>query len=153
MAATTAAPTVSSTPAAATTTADPRAGLRVGAKASWPDGLSVQLLDVRPTMKARGADSGMRWFAVMVRTCIPTTGGISWSPWTALDVDGGSYPASSETYGDWPRPLYPFAGDAMPAGCRKGWILFPVPSGAKVSEVAYSVTPEGSEPLLASWKF
>lgn len=150
---TSAAVTPDTTPAAATPTADPNVGLRVGATATLRDGATVQVLEVRPTMRARGVASGMRWFAVMARTCVPSASTLSWSPWSALDADGGTYPASSETYGDWPRPLYPFAGEPMAAGCRKGWILFPVPSGAKVSEVAYSVDPgDGSAPLLASWR-
>jgi hypothetical protein len=113
----------------------------------------VQVLQVKDNVKARGAHAGERWFGVLAKTCLPAEGSLSWNPWVVLDGDQGQYPASSETYGDWPKPEYPFSGEPMAAGCRKGWILFGVPKGTEVARVGYAADPEGDgvNVKIASW--
>lgn len=77
--------------------------------------------------------------AVLVKACA-TTEAItpSWLPWTLVGDDSGTYPASGATYGDDPRPQYPFDGGVVEIGkCAKGWIMFDMPVGVKLMELRY----------------
>jgi hypothetical protein len=89
--------------------------------------------------------------AVEVRVCVDTTPAgqpaeVSWGPWSLGDANGGSY----EAWISWSdsvtvTPLYP-DGKTTPQGtCRRGWVPFELPRGAKPTFVEYN-TGEG-EPL------
>ena len=77
--------------------------------------------------------------AVLVKACA-TTEAItpSWLPWTLVGDDSGTYPASGATYGDDPRPQYPFDGGVVEIGkCAKGWVMFALDAKTRPSTVDY----------------
>jgi hypothetical protein len=103
-------------------------------------------------------DNGEKyWDALLVKTCVShdlppryRKGlNLSWQPWALTDVDAGLYPASDSNYEDFPTPAYPFSGEQKfrSGECAKGWIMFEVAPGTKVTGVRYD---NGVD--LARWK-
>ena len=79
---------------------------------------------------------------VMVKSCnVAAAAGIelSWDTWVLLGPDSEEYPASTTHGTAEPAPVYPNGSGRLykPGQCAKGWIVFDVPSGAKLSGVRY----------------
>lgn len=85
-----------------------------------------------------------QWWKVRIETCALAelegeTVTAGWSPWGIQGDDGGSYPSSNITWGDFPRPQYPFGADPIPLNeCRKGWVMVAVNAGVAPAAVTYS---------------
>lgn len=102
------------------------------------------------------ADTSMltsgHWVGADVQTCLKDSHGaftVSWSNWSVSDSAHGQYPASSDMYGDFPVPLYPFKPAPLAVGeCVRGWVLFAVAYGVKVSTVKYM--PDARAPAFWS---
>lgn len=62
-----------------------------------------------------------------------------------MDGQKGQYPAASSTYEDYPRPMFPFAGQtATPAGqCVKGWVVFPTEADTTLAYMAWGDSVTG----------
>lgn len=125
------------------------ATLAAGATASFG------LVDMTYLGEAKGItrpDNSAGW-AVKVRACATSAEqsiGVSWYPWLVLDESGGTYPASSSTYGSDPLPQYPFTADkTLPAGtCVQGWMVFEVNADTKPVTLRYA--NDAGE--VATWK-
>lgn len=79
---------------------------------------------------------------VMAKTCnVAAASGIelSWDTWVLLGPDSEEYPASGTHGNAEPAPVYPNGSGRLykPGQCAKGWIVFDVPNGAKLSGVRY----------------
>lgn len=91
--------------------------------------------------------SDQQWWKAEIETCAlkdldgqTVTSG--WSPWGIQGDEGGTYPASDTTWGDFPKPQYPFGSDPIPVGeCRKGWVMIALNQGVEPVSVTYS--PDG----------
>lgn len=78
----------------------------------------------------------------MVKTCnVAAAAGIelTWDTWVLLGPDSEEYPASTTHGNAEPAPVYPNGEGRLykPGQCAKGWIVFDVPNGAKLSGVRY----------------
>lgn len=86
--------------------------------------------------------SGGHWVGADVRFCLDSATqpvAVSWSPWTAVDAEYGTYPPSSLTYPAFPRPLYPVGDGPVAVGdCVRGNVLFPVPDGVTIARIKYA---------------
>lgn len=137
------APTVTVT-ATATVTATPQAP-------DPPDKLALNKWAQLEAMKTRvtkyseadaSSSDDERTVSALVESCV--TGGeavsLSWDPWSAFTADGSRFPALGSTYGDYPKPEYPFAGDETykPGECVKGWIVFSSPKKPEMTSIRYS---------------
>jgi hypothetical protein len=160
---TSAAPT---TKAAATTTRPASPSSTSNANAPMPAGEEITLggdnggLTARVTMfsvtqevapQAPRPTSGGHWAAIDVQTCVDastTPFTVSWNNWAVADAKNGNYPASNLTYGQFPKPIYPFSSQPVAVGdCVRGAILFPVPDGVTVTKVKYTPNPR----IVATW--
>ncbi len=79
---------------------------------------------------------------VMAKTCnVAAAAGIelSWDTWVLLGPDSEEYPASGTHGNAEPAPVYPNSSGRLykPGQCAKGWIVFDVPGGARLSGVRY----------------
>lgn len=79
---------------------------------------------------------------VMAKTCnVAAASGIelSWDTWVLLGPDSEEYPASGTRGSAEPAPVYPNSSGRLykPGQCAKGWIVFDVPNGARLSGVRY----------------
>lgn len=92
------------------------------------------------------------WVGADVQTCLKDSHGpftVSWSDWSVSDSSYGQYAASSDNYSDFPTPLYPFKQEPLAVGeCVRGWVLFAVAYGVKISTVKYM--PEARSPAFWS---
>ena len=64
---------------------------------------------------------------------------LSWDTWVLLGPDSEEYPASGTRGSAEPAPVYPNSSGRLykPGQCAKGWIVFDVPNGARLSGVRY----------------
>lgn len=123
----------------------PKAGATVTLVGSDGSKLRATVHEVKD-VKARGNAAGTRWVGVLVEVCIDNLpsetprSSLSWGPWSMIGSDGGRYPMSSSTWGDFPKPQYPFGGDEVfnVGDCAKGWMLGEVNTGVSVAKVRYS---------------
>jgi len=137
------APTVTVT-ATATVTSAPQAP-------APPDTLALNKWAQLEAMKTRvtkyskadaSSSDDERTVSALVESCV--TGdepvSLSWDPWSAFTADGSRFPALGSTYGDYPKPEYPFAGDETykPGECVKGWIVFSSPKTPRMTSIRYS---------------
>jgi hypothetical protein len=142
-------PPVSATSAAPRSTSNASAPLPAGSEIVIGGGNGA--ISARVTMYSVTQDAapgapkppgGGHWVSVDVKTCldksdVPLT--VSWNAWSVADANYGNYKASSLTYNQFPRPLYPFSEEALAVGdCVRGSILFPVPDGVTISRVKYA---------------
>lgn len=99
------------------------------------------------------ADEGSQWDAVNVKVCNESLDAdlapvvFSWQSWQLDDGDGGRFDPSNTRYRQFPAP--DFADDeAIAVGqCSKGWVVFDVPAGTKLSQANLVVGDEQQ----ASW--
>lgn len=104
------------------------------------------------TSAASKLPANRQWWSAMVEACVradePLT--FSWQPWSVSGADGGTYPASGSTWGDFPKPAYPFAGERPynKGQCVKGWIMFEAETGTAPASIEYG----NSEGETVTWK-
>lgn len=101
--------------------------------------VSVTVLDSK---RAKVAGHRGNQVLVMAKTCnVAAASGIelSWDTWVLLGPDSEEYPASATHGSAEPAPVYPNSSGRLykPGQCAKGWIVFDVPTGAKLSGVRY----------------
>ncbi|MDT0377289.1 hypothetical protein RM572_00670 [Streptomyces sp. DSM 42041] len=92
--------------------------------------------------------TGYEWAALEVKVCANT--GETWvnnMPWSLAYAGGARVQPSQVTYGDFPRPAYPFMDTTVKAGdCVRGNIVFPVPGDERPEKVVYA--PGGSDTVV-----
>ncbi|MFF0737720.1 hypothetical protein ACFYVK_39675 [Streptomyces chartreusis] len=94
--------------------------------------------------------SGYEWAALEIKVCITKgTGGTTRYPWTLAYEDGARIEPSSVTYGDFPKPEYPYEATVKAGDCVRGKTVFAVPGNQRPERVLY--TPEAL-PESAEWK-
>lgn len=101
--------------------------------------ITITVLDSK---RAKVAGHRGNQVLVMAKTCnVAAASGIelSWDTWVLLGPDSEEYPASSTHGNAEPAPVYPNGSGRLykPGQCAKGWIVFDVPNGAKLSGVRY----------------
>ncbi|WP_405584436.1 hypothetical protein [Streptomyces sp. NBC_01092] len=92
--------------------------------------------------------SGYEWAALEIKVCITKgTGGTTRYPWTLAYEDGARIEPSSVTYGDFPKPEYPYEATVKAGDCVRGKTVFPVPGNQRPERVLYTpdALPEGAE--------
>ncbi|MFT3969790.1 MAG: hypothetical protein QM695_05780 [Micropruina sp.] len=101
--------------------------------------VTITVLDSR---RAKVAGHRGNQVLTMVKTCnVAAASGIEldWDTWVLLGPDSEEYPASTTHGNAEPAPIYPNSSGRLykPGQCAKGWIVFDVPSSAKLSGVRY----------------
>ncbi|MEU9882507.1 hypothetical protein [Streptomyces phaeochromogenes] len=85
--------------------------------------------------------SGYVWAALEIKACVKKgTAGISRFPWVLAFADGARVEPSGVTYGDFPRPEYPYDATVKAGDCVRGKTVFAVPGKQRPERVLY--TPE-----------
>ncbi|MFJ8192796.1 hypothetical protein ACIQ8D_23995 [Streptomyces sp. NPDC096094] len=93
--------------------------------------------------------TGYVWAALEIKACVKKgTAGITRYPWTLAYADGARVEPSSVTYGDFPKPEYPYEATVKTGDCVRGKTVFPVPGDQRPERVLY--TPEAL-PEPAEW--
>ena len=85
-------------------------------------------------------EPGNEWVAVDVKTCYGA--GVETfdnnSSWVLVDKNDGNYEPSSIGYDQFPSPKFPFGDMTVTNGqCVRGWIVYSVPVGTPLVNVAY----------------
>lgn len=91
---------------------------------------------------------GYEWAAVEIKTCVTKgTGGTTRYPWVLAYEDGARIEPSSVTYGDFPKPEYPYEATMKAGDCVRGKTVFAVPGNQRPERVLYTpeALPEGAE--------
>ncbi len=109
----------------------------------------------RPAASAAPAPEqvGTEWVAIDVQTCVAAgqSGGELWnSAWTVTDAGNGQTGPSSVIYSQFPAPQYPTQGYIEPGSCVRGWIVYPIVTGKKLTGVRYSRDPASAP--VGSWR-
>lgn len=91
------------------------------------------------TADEEAGTSGYEWAALELKTC-STKGSFTAtnSPWTLSYEDGTRIEASSTTYGDFPKPEYPFETKLTEGKCVRGKVVFAVPGNSRPATVVYA---------------
>lgn len=92
--------------------------------------------------------SGYEWAALEIKVCITEgTGGTTRYPWILAYEDGARIEPSSVTYGDFPKPEYPYEATVKAGDCVRGKTVFAVPGNQRPERVLYTpeALPEGAE--------
>jgi hypothetical protein len=88
------------------------------------------------------------WAAVDVQTCASTSvifnASVSSLQWMLVYDDDTEVESARVTYPQFPQPRYPNR-TLKPGECVRGWIVFPVPAGARPQLVRYA--PYGAPPV------
>ncbi|MFT3832295.1 MAG: hypothetical protein QM711_03090 [Micropruina sp.] len=126
-------PTPSPSPGSAGTFRAPGEVLDLGGE------VTITVLDSR---RAKVAGHRGNQVLTMVKSCnVSAAAGIelSWDTWVLLGPDSEEYPASTTRGNSEPAPVYPNSSGRLykPGQCAKGWIVFDVPNGVKLSGVRY----------------
>ena len=92
---------------------------------------------------------GYTWAAVEIKACLKKgTSGVTRYPWALAYADGARIEPSSVTYGDFPKPEYPYEAKMKAGDCVRGKTVFAVPAKDRPEQVLY--TPEALE-TPAEW--
>ncbi|MFE6194143.1 hypothetical protein [Streptomyces sp. NPDC057838] len=93
--------------------------------------------------------TGYTWAALEIKACLKKgTGGVTRYPWALAYADGARIEPSSVTYGDFPKPEYPYEAKMKAGDCVRGKTVFAVPAKQRPELVLY--TPEALE-TPAEW--
>ena len=106
------------------------------------DGISgsITVIDYKQGIKSVGdaaeeGATGYQWAYVELKTCSTTgTFTVDVTPWTLAYEDGSRVEPSSTTYGDFPKPEYPFETTLTAGRCVRGKLVFSVPGGNTVPQ-------------------
>ncbi|MEV3967697.1 DUF4352 domain-containing protein [Streptomyces sp. NPDC050698] len=92
---------------------------------------------------------GYTWAAVEIKACLRKgTSGVTRYPWALAYADGARIEPSGVTYGDFPKPEYPYEAKMKAGDCVRGKTVFAVPAKDRPELVLY--TPEALE-TPAEW--
>lgn len=141
-----------STPSATPSTVSPTPAAPYGFGATWEfesttDNIAgaVTVLDYKQGIKSVGSaaeeagTSGYEWAYLELKTCsITGTFTASTEPWTLAYEDGARVEPSSTTYGDFPKPEFPFETTLTEGKCVRGKLVFPVPGKDWPETVVYA---------------
>ncbi|MFE6942219.1 hypothetical protein [Streptomyces chartreusis] len=92
--------------------------------------------------------TGYEWAALEIKACVTKgTGGTTRYPWVLAYADGARIEPSSVTYGDFPKPEYPYEATVKAGDCVRGKTVFAVPGDQRPERVLYTpeALPEGAE--------
>lgn len=140
--------TVTATPSPTTTAAPEDDRLPLGKTADFAGEVTVTVQ--RVISKVPGVadyQSGPQLAGALVRSCVKKVPdgqdwvAFSWEPWSVVEKDSSTFPATGTISGAYPGPMYPLGeedGQFKAGQCTKGWIYFDVNKGTKVTEVRYS---------------
>ena len=137
------APTVTVTATATvTTTPQPPVPPEKLALNKWAQLEAMKTRVVKYSKADASSSDEERTVSALVESCVSGDEAVSlsWDPWSAFTADGSRFPALGSTYGDYPKPEYPFAGDEtyQPGECVKGWIVFSSPKTPQMTSIRYS---------------
>ncbi|WP_406000701.1 hypothetical protein [Streptomyces sp. NBC_00829] len=96
--------------------------------------------------------TGYVWATVDLKVCSTKgTVGMTRNPWELAYSDGTRIRPSSATYGDFPKPEYPYEAQVKVGDCVRGKTVFAVPAKQRPERVIYTseavpVQPEWSVP-------
>jgi hypothetical protein len=96
---------------------------------------SVTVIDYKQGFESVGDAAeegapGYQWAYVELKTCsISGTFPATTTPWTLSYEDGSRIEPSSTTYGDFPKPEFPFETTLTDGKCVRGKLVFSVPGG------------------------
>ncbi|KUN91910.1 hypothetical protein AQJ67_41510 [Streptomyces caeruleatus] len=110
---------------------------------SYEQGIKAQT-----TADQEFSTDGYEWAALEIKTCIAKgTGGTTRYPWILAYEDGARVEPSSVTYGDFPKPEYPYEATVKAGDCVRGKTVFAVPGNQRPERVLYTpeALPEGAE--------
>ncbi|MFB6626498.1 MULTISPECIES: hypothetical protein [unclassified Streptomyces] len=92
--------------------------------------------------------TGYVWATVEIKVCT-TKGTVQTSryPWVLAYDDGTRIEPSSVTYGDFPKPEYPYDAKIKAGDCVRGKTVFAVPGKQRPERVVYTseLLPEPAE--------
>ncbi|MET9762079.1 hypothetical protein ABZ016_23985 [Streptomyces sp. NPDC006372] len=81
---------------------------------------------------------GYTWAAVEIKACLKKgTSGVTRYPWALAYADGARIEPSSVTYGDFPKPEYPYEAKMKAGDCVRGKTVFAVPTKQRPERVLY----------------
>ncbi|MFJ6566439.1 hypothetical protein ACIQNU_03405 [Streptomyces sp. NPDC091292] len=92
--------------------------------------------------------NGYVWAAVDIKACLKKgKSGVTRYPWALAYKDGTRIEPSGVTYGDFPKPEYPYEAKLKPGECVRGKTVFPVPGNDRPERVLYTpeALPDGAE--------
>ncbi|WP_327696432.1 hypothetical protein [Streptomyces sp. NBC_00459] len=85
--------------------------------------------------------TGYTWAAVEIKACLKNgVGAVTRYPWALAYADGARIKPSGVTYGDFPKPEYPYAATVKPGTCVRGKTVFAVPAKQRPERVLYTST-------------
>lgn len=91
---------------------------------------------------------GYVWAAVDIKACLKTgKAGVTRYPWALAYADGTRIEPSGVTYGDFPKPEYPYEADMKAGECVRGKTVFAVPGDQRPERILYTsdTLPENAE--------
>ncbi|WMX46984.1 DUF4352 domain-containing protein [Streptomyces roseicoloratus] len=82
---------------------------------------------------------GYVWATVEIKVCA-TKGTVRTSryPWVLAYADGTRIEPSGVTYGDFPKPEYPYDAKVKAGDCVRGKTVFPVPGNQRPERIVYT---------------
>ncbi|MYV56522.1 hypothetical protein [Streptomyces sp. SID3212] len=91
---------------------------------------------------------GYVWAAIELKVCNKKGNlGVTRYPWALAYTDGTRIEPSGVTYGDFPKPEYPYEATVKTGDCVRGKTVFPVPGNQRPERVLYTtdILPEPAE--------
>ncbi|MEU5908892.1 MULTISPECIES: hypothetical protein [Actinomycetes] len=91
---------------------------------------------------------GYVWAAVDIKACLKKgLAGVTRYPWALAYADGTRIEPSNVTYGDFPKPEYPYDAKLKAGECVRGKTVFPVPGSQRPERILYTAEslPENAE--------
>ncbi|MFE6383812.1 MULTISPECIES: hypothetical protein [Streptomyces] len=82
---------------------------------------------------------GYVWATVEIKVCT-TKGTVETSrfPWVLAYADGTRVEPSGVTFGDFPKPEYPYEAKVKTGDCVRGKTVFPVPGNQRPERIVYT---------------
>jgi hypothetical protein len=85
--------------------------------------------------------TGYTWAAVEIKACLKNgVAMVTRYPWALAYADGARIEPSGVTYGDFPKPEYPYEATLKPGECVRGKTVFAVPAKQRPERVLYTST-------------
>ncbi|MFD0353500.1 DUF4352 domain-containing protein [Streptomyces sp. NPDC127110] len=107
-----------------------------------------QGITAQQSADAEFGTTGYVWAALEIKVC-SVKGQIATSrlPWVLAYADGSRIEPSGTTYGDFPKPEYPFEAKLKAGDCVRGKTTYAVPAAQRPARILYTtpVLPEPAE--------
>ncbi|MER7402294.1 hypothetical protein ABT373_07280 [Streptomyces sp. NPDC000070] len=82
--------------------------------------------------------TGYTWAALEIKACLKKgTSGVTRYPWALAYAEGARIEPSTVTYGDFPKPEYPYEAKMRVGDCVRGKTAFAVPAKQRPERVLY----------------